>query len=148
MAEWQFGEKYRARASAAQAIVKRLPKTNTACVEVLVMVTMGPKANQTLFYTGWLNSPANRARTRKELEAMGWKGKSWDDFSGLGSKEFRFRCMSERGKDGKEYPRVAFVEPLPKVDVDNAMRPEDVAAIPFDEEEESDAAEPAEPESS
>lgn len=110
-------------------MVIRTISTGTRIVEVLCEVTYGENATQRIKYTGFLDSPrgaeqakVNAARAYKDLRAMGWKGRSWGDTSGIGSgHEFEAKVLADEAVDGKKYPRVAFPQDIRRLSHDDAL---------------------------
>jgi hypothetical protein len=114
---WVGGQNYRGKAVKSEFAIKMIPTTGTRTVEGMIEVTMGPQQGERVRWRGYLNSPENVARATAELRAMGWTGAKWGDWSGLGSREGRFKLMTDQGKKpGEVYYRAAFFGPIPTMD--------------------------------
>jgi len=80
-------------------------------------------------FTGYLNSPQNAARTRQDLINMGWRGRSWGDWSGLhGGREFEVAVMGDE-RSGNTFPRAAFPRPIRVVNTDHAIKETELEAL-------------------
>lgn len=122
MATWDFGQRYRAKVAPGQVLMKVTPNTKTKLVEVMCEISQGPMTGRRVPYTGYLNSLTNAASTRADLQAMGWKGTKWGDWSGLGSgKEFEVAVMGDE-RNGSTFPRAAFPREVRRVNTDHAAQ--------------------------
>lgn len=114
---WEFGNQYRVRTVQGEAAIKTLPnEKRTMLVEIMFEVIRGPSQGQRAPYKGFLNSAENVQRTMNDLRAMGWTGKRWGDWSGLGGREFQAKLVADDGTDREgqqtQFPRFAFPRPL------------------------------------
>lgn len=126
---WEFGQRYRFKVCQGQVIGKRTPNTRTPLVEAMCEVTQGPMQGRRLPYSGYLNTKENAARTRGDLVNMGWRGKKWGDWSGLGSGvEFEAVVLADERPTGI-FPRLAFPRPIRRVNTDHAMRDNDLESL-------------------
>lgn len=122
MASWESGARYQFKVCQGQVIGKRTPNTKTPLVEVVCEVAQqGPMFGRRVRYTGYLNSIENKARTRTDLQNMGWRGKQWGDWSGLGSGVVFEATVFLDERDGGTFPRLAFPRPLTRVSTEHAI---------------------------
>lgn len=119
---WNGGQKYRGRAVQGEFAIKAFDnEKQTRYVEGLIEVTMGPQEGQRIRYRGYVNSAKNQEATAAELRAMGCKLQRWGDFSGIGTHEIGFTCMTDEDGKGGVFYRAAFVKAVPRIDRKNAV---------------------------
>lgn len=80
----------------------------TEQVTILFTFVGGPNDGKSISYTGYFTE-ATAKRTMDSLEYCGWDGEDPIKLTGFGSKNVELVVETERGQDGNDYPRVAWV---------------------------------------
>ncbi len=119
--QFENKKRYRMQAVAGEVAIKVNPETGTRYVEIMCEVTRGDLQAERVRYRGYVNTPSNAERAANDLRLMGWRGLKWGDWNGLGSREFQGTVMIDMGDNGKQYPRVAFVNEVPSISDKNTV---------------------------
>lgn len=84
----------------------------TEMVSILFQFVGGPNDGKKITYDGYF-ADTTAKRTMDSLEYCGWDGVELSTpLAGFGTKNVSLDIQNEKGQDGKEYPRVAWVNKL------------------------------------
>lgn len=86
-------------------------KKGTEMVSVVFQFVGGPNDGKRITWSGYFTDSTAK-RTLDALEHCGWDGVDVAKLTGFGSKNVELVLEEETGQDGKQYPRVAWVNKL------------------------------------
>src|SRR5688572_22205919 len=160
---WNGAQRYRGKAvndPSCRPQVVVIPTTGTKGIEVMLECTVGPMALRRIKFKGWILNPKKTraenerlmADTVSVLRAMGWRGRTLGDWTGIGDEFVEWTPTAEEKLDeetGKmqRFWSASFVRAVPKLSTTNAATTKDLEELNamLAGLDQGDAAEPNEP---
>lgn len=114
-------------------------KANLEFVELLLQVTHGPYTGRRYKWRGYFNTQDNAKRSFEALRAAGWRGTRFNDWRGLdGRTECQIVIVHEKEqpredrKPQRTFARVAFINRVPKLKIDQPLGTTEIDALSRD----------------
>lgn len=103
-------------------------KKGTEMVSVVFQFVGGPNDGKRITWSGYFTENTAK-RTLDALEYCGWDGADVAKLTGFGSKNVELVLEEEEGQDGKQYPRVQWVNKLVSRGPANVYNEEQVTGL-------------------